>query len=187
MQIIKKYANRKLYHTNRKQYITLDGIARIVQNGELVQVLDNESGEDITSTILAQIVLNNRGRNGSPLPANLLANLIQIGGDTLSGVRRALFASLGGFDLVAAEVTYRLRRLVEADELGLQEAARIEKLLLQREFSDPESANAMVDVDVPSRHDVVNLHSQVDALSAQIDELLRERDQTPRQPSPNGS
>lgn len=186
MQIIKKYANRKLYHTNRKQYITLEGIARLVQNGEPVQVLDNESGEDITSTILAQIVLNNRGRNGSPLPANLLANLIQIGGDTLSGVRRALFASLGGFDLVAAEVTYRLRSLVEEDELSLQEAARIEKLLLQREFSDPDAANGIAAVDLPSRNDVVNLHSQVDALSALIEELLRERDQPSEKSSPNG-
>jgi polyhydroxyalkanoate synthesis repressor PhaR len=187
MQIIKKYANRKLYHTNRKQYITLEGIARLVQNGEPVQVLDNESGEDITPTILAQIVLNNRGRNGSPLPANLLANLIQIGGDTLSGVRRALFASLGGFDLIAAEVTYRLRRLVEDDEISLQEAGHIEKLLLQREFSDPDTASGLAEVDVPSRNDVANLHSQVDALSALIDELMRERDRKPEQSSPNGA
>ena len=48
MQTIKKYANRKLYHTNRKQYITLDGIAALIQAGEQVQVLDNETGEDIT-------------------------------------------------------------------------------------------------------------------------------------------
>ena len=50
MQLIKKYANRKLYHTNQKQYITLEGIARLVQDGEPVQVLDNESGEEITPT-----------------------------------------------------------------------------------------------------------------------------------------
>lgn len=187
MQMIKKYANRKLYHTNRKQYITLEGIARLVQNGEAVQVLDNESGEDITSTILAQIVLNSRGRNGSPLPANLLANLIQIGGDTLSGVRRALFASLGGFDLVAAEVTFRLRRLVEEGKLSLEEASRIEVLLLQHEFGDPDTDHRMSDVDIPSRNDVVNLHSQVDDLAAMIDELLRERGQMSDHTPPNGT
>jgi hypothetical protein len=117
----------------------------------------------------------------------LLANLIQIGGDTLSGVRRALFASLGGFDLIAAEVTYRLRRLVEDDEISLQEAGHIEKLLLQREFSDPDTASGLAEVDVPSRNDVANLHSQVDALSALIDELMRERDRKPEQSSPNGA
>ncbi|RMD76579.1 MAG: pesticidal protein Cry15Aa, partial [Chloroflexi bacterium] len=51
MHIIKKYANRKLYHTNEKRYITLDGIAQLVQKGETVQVLDNETGDDITANI----------------------------------------------------------------------------------------------------------------------------------------
>src|SRR6266540_6478215 len=57
MQLIKKYANRKLYHTNRKQYITLEGIAALIQAGESVQVLDNETGDDITASILTQVVL----------------------------------------------------------------------------------------------------------------------------------
>src|SRR5262249_12123246 len=57
VQTIKKYANRKLYHTNRKQYITLDGIAALIQAGDQVQVLDNETGEDITAQILSQVVL----------------------------------------------------------------------------------------------------------------------------------
>jgi len=61
MQTIKKYANRKLYHTNRKQYITLEGIATLIQAGDQVQVLDNETGEDITAQILTQVVLQTRG------------------------------------------------------------------------------------------------------------------------------
>lgn len=57
MQTIKKYANRKLYHIDRKQYITLEGIAALVQAGEQVRVIDNETGEDITAQILAQVAL----------------------------------------------------------------------------------------------------------------------------------
>ncbi|HMQ33518.1 MAG TPA: polyhydroxyalkanoate synthesis regulator DNA-binding domain-containing protein, partial [Chloroflexaceae bacterium] len=93
MHLIKKYANRKLYHTNQKQYITLEGIARLVQEGEPVQVLDNETGDDITSTILAQVVLTARGRSGPQLPTQLLTGLIQIGGDTLTNLRRTLASS----------------------------------------------------------------------------------------------
>src|SRR5262245_48906369 len=62
VQTIKKYANRKLYHTNRKQYITLDRIAELIRAGEQIQVVDNETGEDITASILAQVVAPTRGR-----------------------------------------------------------------------------------------------------------------------------
>ena len=71
MQTIKKYANRKLYHTNRKQYITLDGIAALIQAGDAVQVLDNETGEDITAQILTQVVLQTRS-GGDRLPTQVL-------------------------------------------------------------------------------------------------------------------
>ena len=66
---IKKYANRKLYHLDRKRYITLDGIAELIQAGEQVQVLDNETGEDISASILAQVALQARAANGWPPPS----------------------------------------------------------------------------------------------------------------------
>src|SRR5215218_6077356 len=93
MQTIKKYANRKLYHTNRKQYITLEGIAALIQAGEPVQVTDNETGADITASILAQVAVQARGGR---LPTQVLTGLIEAGGDTLAGVRRSLWVTLGG-------------------------------------------------------------------------------------------
>lgn len=86
MQLIKKYANRKLYHTNQKRYITLDGIATLIQAGEPIQVLDNETGEDITATVLAQVVLQTRERGGGLLSAAVLMSLIQLGGVVGSAV-----------------------------------------------------------------------------------------------------
>lgn len=177
MHTIKKYANRKLYHTNKKQYITLEGIARLVQSGEPVQVLDNETGDDITSSILAQVVLQARGRSGRQLPTHLLTGLIQVGGDTLSTLRRTLFSSLGGLDLIEAEIGRRIDSLVDAGELSPEEAGRWRALLLRREFADsaaPELAAGAEEV--PSRNDVVRLHSQVDALSAIVEQLLRKND-----------
>jgi polyhydroxyalkanoate synthesis repressor PhaR len=176
MHIIKKYANRKLYHTNQKQYITLDGIARLVQKGEPVQVLDNETGEDITPGILAQVVLQSRGRSAQPLPTHLLTGLIHLGGDTLTNLRRALFASLGG-DLVDAEIGRRIDQLLAEGAISGDEARQWRKQLLRSEFNTAaESELAAHAAEVPSRNDVVNLHAQVDALAAIVDQLLRQRE-----------
>jgi polyhydroxyalkanoate synthesis repressor PhaR len=175
MHIIKKYANRKLYHTNQKQYITLDGIARLVQQGEPVQVLDNETGEDITPGILAQVVLQSRGRSAQPLPTHLLTGLLHLGGDTLGNLRRALFASLGD-DLIDAEIGRRIDLLAAEGAISGDEARQWRKHLLRGEFNAAESELAVHAAEVPSRNDVVNLHAQVDALAAIVDQLLRQRE-----------
>jgi polyhydroxyalkanoate synthesis repressor PhaR len=174
MHTIKKYANRKLYHTNRKQYITLDGIARLVQNDEAVQILDNETGEDITSTILAQVVLQSRGRSIPQIPATLLTGMIQLGGDTLANLRQTLFTSLGGADLIESEIGRRIDTLVEQGEITPDECIRWRQMLLRPEFA--ESASNAIDergTNVPSRNDVVQLYAQVDALADIVDQLLR--------------
>lgn len=176
MHIIKKYANRKLYHTNQKQYITLDGIARLVQDGEAVQVLDNESGEDITPSILAQVVLQARGRSAPQLPTQLLTGLIQIGGDTLSNLRRTLFASVGGGDIVDSEIERRVERLVADGSISADEGARWRLLLLRRDLSEGgEHELADHAAQVPSRTDMAKLHTQVDALAEIVDQLLHHR------------
>jgi polyhydroxyalkanoate synthesis repressor PhaR len=135
MHTIKKYANRKLYHTNQKQYITLDGIAKLVQDGEAVQVLDNESGEDITASILAQVVLQARGRSTPQLPTHILTGLIQVGGDTLNTLRRSLLASLGGASVIDAEIERRIAQLVGEGALTPDESRRWRQLLLRQDQS----------------------------------------------------
>ena len=176
MHLIKKYANRKLYHTNEKQYITLDGIARLVQEGEAVQVFDNESGEDITSSILTQVVLAVRGRSSPQLPTQLLTGLIQIGGDTITNLRRTLVTSIGGAELITAEIERRIDLLITTGALSAEESKRWYQLLTQRDFG-PSPAQPMSTNEILSRNDVVKLHAQVDALSATIEQLLRQRDQ----------
>ncbi len=176
MHIIKKYANRKLYHTNQKQYITLEGIARLVQEGEPVQILDNETGDDITSSILAQVVLTARGRSGPQLPTQLLTGLIQIGGDTLSNLRRTLVASLGGHEVINAEIDRRIDHLVATGAVAPEESARWRDLLVNSDFGPSPAQELVVGAaEVPSRNDVVKLHSQVDALSQIVEQLLKQQ------------
>ncbi|RRR70042.1 MAG: pesticidal protein Cry15Aa [Candidatus Viridilinea halotolerans] len=174
MQLIKKYANRKLYHTNQKQYITLEGIARLVQDGEAVRVVENETGEDITAAILAQVVLQSRGRSGRQLPTQLLTGLIQIGGDTIASLRRSLVTSIGGTDVVDAEIVRRVEYLVNHSMLTREEGQRWQRLLTETDFG-PSDQGSLLDP-VPSRTDVMRIHNQVDALARTVDELLQERD-----------
>lgn len=176
MHLIKKYANRKLYHTNEKQYITLDGIAKLVQEGEAVQVLDNESGEDITPTIFAQVALQARGRSHTQIPTQLLTGLIQVGGDTLSNLRRSLLSSLNSADVVDAEIERRIERLVNEGALAIDEAVRVRQMLLRRDLSAGAApAATLLAPELPSKGDMLQLHAQVDALAAIVDQLLQER------------
>ena len=166
MQTIKKYANRKLYHTNRKQYITLDGIAELIRAGEQIQVVDNESGEDITAAILGQVVAQTRGRAGL-LPTHVLTDLIQAGGETIAEMRRSIWDRLGGAALVDAEIARRLERLRAEGALGADETERLRRLLLAESQPAPDL--------LPSRTDLARLSEQVDVLAAAVEQLLAER------------
>ena len=86
--LIKRYANRKLYNTQTSRYITLKGIAELIEAGREVRVIDNETGEDITSVTLSQILVDSERSNRS-VPGSLLSELIQKGGDVLySAIRK---------------------------------------------------------------------------------------------------
>ncbi len=169
MQTIKKYANRKLYHTNRKQYITLDGIAELIQAGEPVEVIDNETGANITATILSQVVLTSRGHEPA-LPTSFLTNLIQSSGDRLAGVGRSVWAMLGGAAAVDAEIRRRIQRARDAGALSADEAARIQRLLVPPEPVDEPQEQA------PTAGDIARLSAQVEALTAAVEQLLAERE-----------
>ena len=75
--LIKRYANRKLYNTASSRYITLKGISELIREGHDIQVIDNETGEDITSIALSQILVDDqkqhpqyhRPRRGYPADA----------------------------------------------------------------------------------------------------------------------
>ena len=79
-RIIKRYANRKLYDTQESRYVTLDQISHMIRAGEDVQVLDNNSKEDLTSVTLAQIIFEEEKKQRSFLPLSALRNIIQTGG-----------------------------------------------------------------------------------------------------------
>ena len=86
-KIVKRYANRKLYDTERSCYVTLDDISTMIKSGEEVQVIDNKSGDDLTSVTLAQIIFETE-KKAHFMPLNLLRGLIQQSGENIGGFAR---------------------------------------------------------------------------------------------------
>jgi polyhydroxyalkanoate synthesis repressor PhaR len=74
--VIKKYGNRRLYDTSKSRYINLDEIAALVRNGTDVQVVDVNSGEDLTRVTLTQIITENAKDQPKGLPLELLRQLV---------------------------------------------------------------------------------------------------------------
>jgi polyhydroxyalkanoate synthesis repressor PhaR len=86
-KIIKRYANRKLYDTERSCYVTLEDIAGMIKAGDEVRIVDNKSGEDLTTVTLAQIIFETE-KKASFMPIGLLRDLIRDGGDTIGQFAR---------------------------------------------------------------------------------------------------
>ncbi|MEM7236686.1 MAG: polyhydroxyalkanoate synthesis repressor PhaR [Pseudomonadota bacterium] len=84
--IIKKYANRRLYNTAKSSYVTLDDLSQMVRAGEDFAVFDAKSGDDITRSVLTQIIVEEEGKDQNMLPTNFLRELIKLYGDPLQGV-----------------------------------------------------------------------------------------------------
>ena len=81
---IKKYANRRLYNTATSAYITLEDLASIVKKGDDFVVYDAKSGEDITRSVLTQIIVEQESKEGqSLLPITFLRQLIRFYGDSM--------------------------------------------------------------------------------------------------------
>lgn len=85
--VIKKYANRRLYNTGTSTYVTLEDLAKMVKKGEEFTVQDAKSGEDITHSVLTQIIFEQESKTGNTLlPISFLRQLIGYYGDQMQMV-----------------------------------------------------------------------------------------------------
>ncbi len=81
--VIKKYANRRLYNTQTSSYVTLDHLAQMVKEGVEFEVHDARTGEDITRSVLTQIIFEEEAKGQNLLPIRFLRQLIRFYGDSL--------------------------------------------------------------------------------------------------------
>lgn len=83
---IKKYANRRLYNTKTSSYVTLDHLAEMIKDDEDFVVVDAKTGEDLTRSVLTQIIVEQEGKGQNLLPIKFLRQIIGLYGDSLGGV-----------------------------------------------------------------------------------------------------
>ncbi|MEX1036825.1 MAG: polyhydroxyalkanoate synthesis repressor PhaR [Sneathiella sp.] len=84
--VIKKYANRRLYNTATSSYVTLDHLSRMVKDGAEFVVFDAKTNEDITRSVLTQIIFEEEAKGQNLLPISFLRQLISFYGDRLQTV-----------------------------------------------------------------------------------------------------
>jgi polyhydroxyalkanoate synthesis repressor PhaR len=121
MILIKKYANRKLYDTTARRYISLRQVAAFIRQGEEVQVIDKDSGQDITDSILKQIILEDDG-----IWHTLLNALIQVGASQATAAVDAVSDSIFPQPLTHSDLK-ELYAQLEGLEARIDELTRIEK------------------------------------------------------------
>ena len=85
MHLIKKYANRKLYDTKDKRYLTMDRLAELIKSGEEVSIVDNETGDDLTSSIVSQLLAREDSDTDKAVPSRVLMQMLRKGRGTLFG------------------------------------------------------------------------------------------------------
>jgi len=122
---IKRYENRKLYEPGEKRYVSLEELAQLVRQGDEIQVVDNATGEDITTQTLTKII-SEAGQQGGSLPADLLHDLVRWGGRVITTSREQVEKQL---DRLVEASLERLAPVREARE----EMARLEQRLAQLE------------------------------------------------------
>lgn len=121
MRILKKYPNRRLYDTSQSCFVALEDVKRLVLSGEPFEVHDSKSGEDITRSVLLQIIAEQEADGGSSLLTDdVLRQLIRFYGDSLHGLlREYLERSVSMFLEQQGAFHEQLRTMLSAHPLNL--------------------------------------------------------------------
>ncbi|MBI5494250.1 MAG: polyhydroxyalkanoate synthesis regulator DNA-binding domain-containing protein [Deltaproteobacteria bacterium] len=171
-KLVKRYANRKLYDTQRSCYVTLDEIAEMIRTGDDVRVLDNKTKEDLTAVTFAQIIFESEKRM-SRMPLALLRGLIQSGNEALTDlVNRAVTQPV---QQLKAETEKMVERVVHRSEEAREEARAAIRDLVQSSSSVLEEWQHRVDDRVGSTMGtmghLVRMGSDLGELKERLDAL----------------
>jgi polyhydroxyalkanoate synthesis repressor PhaR len=138
--VIKKYANRRLYNTATSSYVTLDHLSQMVKRGEDFVVHDAKTGEEITRSVLTQIIFEEEGKGQNLLPIQFLRQLIRFYGDQVETlVPRYLELSMDAFTRNQETLREKMNQALGASAQPLkiyEEMARQNVALFQEAWVD---------------------------------------------------
>jgi polyhydroxyalkanoate synthesis repressor PhaR len=182
MRLVKKYANRKLYDTVDKRYITMDTLGKLVKTGDEVKIIDNDTGTDLTVKILTQLLANEKPGNeiSSPMLMRMLrkgpTTLFEYGKKYVSFWQNALLLS-------REELDKFVNNLVRDKELSESEGKILKNELVGysagmkrwiKENIDTRVKEAISMMNLASIDHVAKLSKKVDELDKRLDKLEKE-------------
>jgi len=184
---IKKYANRRLYNTATSSYVTLDYLSQMVREGQDFTVEDAKTGEDITRSVLTQIIVEEEGKGQNMLPINFLRQLISLYGDNLQFlVPRYLEQSMEAFSKNQEQMRQYMResfggifpfdRFQEMSKQNIaffEQAMRVWSPFRGNQPAEPGSAAAAPAKPEPKSADLDDLKAQMQALQKQLESLAQ--------------
>jgi len=177
---IKKYANRRLYNTATSSYVTLDHLAEMVKKGVEFAVFDAKTGDEITRSVLAQIIFDEESSGQQLLPVQFLRQLIQFYGDSVQAfVPSYLEMSIKSFAAQQERMREQMAAGATAPLSIFEETVRQNMALFEQgmRMMSPFGAAAgkparAVEPEKPAAaDDLSDLKAQVAALQARLDRM----------------
>lgn len=136
-RLIKKYANRRLYDTESSSHVTLDGIHDLVIAGHDVQVIDDTSGEDISRSILLQIIAEREQRGRPILDAKFLMRIIRMYGNPMQDMLGEFLSnSFDTFTNQQAAYREQMQKAIAATPLATMQKLTAENLKAWQAMQD---------------------------------------------------
>ena len=183
---IKKYANRRLYNTDTSSYVTLDNLAKMVKDGVDFVVVDAKTGQDITRSVLTQIIFEEEAKGPNLLPIGFLRQLIALYGDSLQGLvpnyldytMRAFAENQDHMRRTMSEAVGGMFPFTQWEDIGRQNMAMFDQAVqlwspFAKDAGDGKpSAQAAAPGDVEAGT-LDALRHQLDALQRQVEALTR--------------
>ena len=184
---IKKYANRRLYNTATSSYVTLDYLAQMVREGQDFTVEDAKTGEDITRSVLTQIIVEEESKGQTMLPINFLRQLISLYGDNLQFlVPRYLEQSMEAFGRNQEQMRTYMKESFGGmfpfdrfQEMSKQNIAFFEQAMRMWSPFRPQPGGAAPEAATPAPrpepkgNELDDLKSQMQALQKQLETLAQ--------------
>src|ERR1700688_519817 len=180
--VVKKYANRRLYNTATSSYVTLDDLAKMIKQGGDFVVYDAKSGDDITRSVLTQIIVEQEQKGQNLLPISFLRQLIGFYGDSMQFLvpgylEQAMVAFARNQDQMrdTLRATFGIFPFGQFEQMGKQNMALFEQALKMLSpygttGATPEKPAAAAPATDPEDPRLKRLETQLDAMRRQLDE-----------------
>lgn len=186
--IIKKYANRRLYNTATSRYVTLEQLSEMVKGGQCFAVYDAKTGEDITRSVLTQIIFEEEGKGQNLLPVRFLEQLIRMYGDAMQPfVPEYLETAMETFKKNQAAIREQFAGAIHAipalkpfEDIAKKNLALMEKAV--QRFSPFEMAQKARDAALRAtkppaerEDEIADLKARIDAMQVQLERLAKSK------------